>query len=314
MKQSSDKQPRQSKRPLHGWINLDKPYEMTSTQAVGAVKRILRPEKIGHAGTLDPLATGILPLALGEATKTVPFVMDARKEYIFTVRWGARTTTDDTEGEIMATSEVRPTAEAIQAALPRFMGVISQIPPVFSAIKLQGERAYDLARAGKEVILEPREVIIHRFDLLSTSDADHANFRAECGKGTYVRSLARDLAHVLGTEGHISALRRTRVGKFNESNAISLEKLEELVHNAPPSGKEGLSCLLPPADGLDDIPALHVDQAMAAILRNGQPVLASPAFYENEEASLYKAMYGRELVALAERQGRKFSPIRVFRG
>lgn len=312
MKKSPNQTSRAPKQRLHGWINFDKPYDMTSTQAVGVVKRLLRPEKIGHAGTLDPLATGILPLALGEATKTVPFVMDARKEYVFTVRWGTRTTTDDTEGEVMATSDHRPSPEAISAALPQFTGRISQIPPVFSAIKLQGERAYDLARAGKEVILEPREVEIVSFSLKSIPDADHAEFHVECGKGTYVRSLARDIAHVLGTEGHISALRRTRVGKFNETNAISLENLEALVHNAQSPAKEELTCLLPPADGLDDIPALRVDQSMAKTIRNGQPVLASPALYENEEATLYKALYGRELVALVERQGRKFSPIRVF--
>jgi tRNA pseudouridine55 synthase len=306
-------QPRQPKRQLHGWINLDKPYDMTSTQAVGAVKRILRPDKIGHAGTLDPLATGILPLALGEATKTVPYVMDASKEYVFTIRWGQRTATDDTEGEVIATSDVRPAEEAIRAALPRFMGVILQTPPAFSAIKLQGQRAYDLARAGQEVNIEPREVIIHAFELTGMPDPDHAIFRVECGKGTYIRVLARDLAHMLGTEGHLSALRRTRVGKFTENNAISLEKLEAFGQDAPPSGKEGYTFLLPPVDGLDDIPALQVDQGMAALLRNGNPVIASPAFYQDEEATLYKAMLGRELVALAERQGRKFSPVRVFR-
>ncbi|MBY0355926.1 MAG: tRNA pseudouridine(55) synthase TruB [Rickettsiales bacterium] len=307
------KQVRHPKFPLHGWINLDKPYNMTSTQAVGAVKRILRPEKIGHAGTLDPLATGILPLALGEATKTVPYVVDSTKEYVFTVRWGARTTTDDTEGEVIATSATRPSPEAIIAALPAFIGVVSQIPPAFSAIKLQGARAYDLARAGQEVNIAPRDVHIDHFSLKQCVDEDHAEFHVECGKGTYVRSLARDIALILGTQGHVSQLRRTRVGKFSETSAISLEKLEALVHNAPPSSGEGLSFLLPPADGLDDIPALRVDQEMATILRNGQPVLASAAFFESEDATLYKAMYGRELVALTERQGRKFSPVRVFR-
>jgi tRNA pseudouridine55 synthase len=307
------KTPRQPKRSLHGWINLDKPYDMTSTQAVGAVKRILRPEKIGHAGTLDPLATGILPLALGEATKTVPYVMDAEKEYRFTIRWGQRTTTDDTEGDIIATSDVRPAAEAIQVALPRFLGVILQTPPAFSAIKLQGERAYDLARAGKEVKIEPREVEILAFELADLPDLDHASFHVTCGKGTYIRALARDLAHMLGTEGHLSALRRTRVGKFHEGNAISLDKLEAFSQDAPPSGNGGMHFLLPPVEGLDDIPALQVDQGMAVILRNGNPVMASTALFEDQEATLYKAMFGRELVALTERQGRKFSPVRVFR-
>lgn len=306
-------QKKQPKRQLHGWINLDKPYDMTSTQAVGAVKRILRPEKIGHAGTLDPLATGILPLALGDATKTVPFVMDASKEYVFTIRWGQRTATDDTEGAVIATSDIRPAEEAIRAALPRFMGVILQTPPAFSAIKLQGQRAYDLARAGQEVKIEPREVIIHAFELTGMPDGDHATFRVECGKGTYIRALARDLAQILGTEGHLSALRRTRVGKFTEANAISLEKLEAFGQDAPPSERGDMTFLLPPVDGLDDIPALQVDQGMAALLRNGNPVIASPAFYQDQEASLYKAMLGRELIALAERQGRKFSPVRVFR-
>lgn len=306
-------QKKQPKRPLHGWINLDKPYDMTSTQTVGAVKRILKPEKIGHAGTLDPLATGILPLALGEATKTVPYVMDASKEYIFTIRWGQRTTTDDTEGEIIATSDERPSEESIRHALANFLGVILQTPPAFSAIKLQGQRAYDLARAGQEVVIEPREVIIHAFELTSQPDADHATFRVECGKGTYIRALARDLAQVLGTEGHLSALRRTRVGKFTENNAISLEKLQSFGQDALPLDNKGYYFLLPPVDGLDDIPALQVDQGMAALLRNGNPVIASPAFYQDVEATLYKAMFGQELVALAERRGRKFSPLRVFR-
>ncbi len=210
---------RRPKRDIDGWVLLDKPVGMTSTQAVGAVKWLFSAKKAGHAGTLDPLASGCLPIALGEATKTVPFVMDSRKVYRFTVRFGIETDTDDAEGQPVATSELRPSREAILDALDAFRGEIQQTPPAYSALKINGERAYDLAREGVVVELAPRTVIVHRLDLVEMPDADHAVFEAECGKGTYVRSIARDLGRVLGSRGHISALRRTCVGTFEEAAA-----------------------------------------------------------------------------------------------
>ncbi len=216
--QQAPKQQKFKKRDVHGWIVLDKPIGMTSTHAVAVIKRLFSAKRAGHAGTLDPLASGCLPIALGEATKTVPFVVDSRKTYLFTVRWGEERDTDDAEGRVVATSESRPDAAAIRAELPRFTGTIEQVPPRFSAIKIDGERAYDLARDGETVELAPRPVTIHRLELVETPDPDHAMFAAECGKGTYVRSLARDLGRVLGVFGHVCgaaprpgrAVRRTR--------------------------------------------------------------------------------------------------------
>ena len=202
-------QPRRDKRDVHGWIVLDKPIGMTSTQAVAVVKRLFQAKRAGHAGTLDPLASGGLPIALGEATKTVPFVMDGRKRYQFTVAWGEERDTDDTEGRVTKSSEARPSAEAIRELLPQFTGLIEQTPPQYSAIKIQGERAYDLARDGETVDLKPRPVEIHRLDLVEQTDSTHSVFEAECGKGTYVRALARDIGRLLGCYGHICALRRT---------------------------------------------------------------------------------------------------------
>ena len=209
---------------VHGWLILDKPMGLTSTQALGKVRRILNGNKAGHGGTLDPLATGILPLAFGEATKIVPFVMDHDKEYEFTVHWGEQRATDDAEGEVIATSPNRPTEQDIRKALPRFIGTISQTPPAYSAIKIDGERAYDLARAGNAPQMVAREVTIHNLELLGMNGADEALFRVHCGKGTYVRSLGRDLSLFLSTYGYISALRRTRVGPFTLKESISLEK------------------------------------------------------------------------------------------
>jgi tRNA pseudouridine55 synthase len=210
------------KQKVDGWVVLDKPLGMGSTQAVGRVRWLFTAAKAGHGGTLDPLATGVLPIALGEATKTVPFVMDGRKEYRFTLRFGQARSTDDGEGAVTATSDDRPSDEAIRAALPRFTGCFEQMPPAFSALKIGGQRAYDLARAGQAVDLKPRAVTIDRLELLSRPDADHADFVVTCGKGTYIRSLGRDLARALGTVGHLSALRRTAVGPFREELAISL--------------------------------------------------------------------------------------------
>ena len=217
---------------MHGWIVLDKPIGMTSTHAVAVIKHLFAAKRVGHAGTLDPLASGCLPIALGEATKTVPFVVDSRKTYLFTVRWGEERDTDDAEGRVVATSDSRPDGAAIRALLPRFTGTIEQVPPRFSAVKIDGERAYDLAREGETVEIAPRPVTIHRLDLIEAPDPDHAVLAAECGKGTYVRALARDLGRALGALGHVSALRRSRVGPFGESDMISLERLESLCHRA----------------------------------------------------------------------------------
>lgn len=245
--------------PLNGWIALDKPLGMTSTQAVGKVRRILNASKIGHGGTLDPLASGMLPIALGEATKTIAFIMDHLKTYTFTVTWGEQRSTDDGEGEVIATSPVRPTAEQITAILPRYTGEIEQTPPQFSAIKVNGERAYDIARDGGEVELQSRIVYIENLALTSTT-TDTASFSCLCGKGTYIRSLGRDIARDLGSVGYISALRRENVGPLGPENAISLEKLEEI----------GDSALLPVETVLDGIPALKLTQQEAVRLKHGQ--------------------------------------------
>src|SRR6201982_2478064 len=207
--------PRRAKRDVHGWVAIDKAVGMTSTQVVSAVKRLYAAKRAGHAGTLDPLASGALPIAMGEATKTVPFVMDGRKLYQFTVRWGEERDTDDAEGRVIAQSDQRPTADAIRAHLPAYIGVIQQVPPRYSAIKIEGERAYDLARDGETVELQPRPVEITRLELIEAPDADHAVLEAECGKGPYVRSLARDMGRALGCFGHVSALRRVAVGPFS---------------------------------------------------------------------------------------------------
>ena len=224
---------KRQKRDVHGWVVLDKPIGMTSTHAVAVIKRLFSAKRAGHAGTLDPLASGCLPIALGEATKTVPFVVDGRKTYVFTVRWGEERDTDDAEGRVVNISESRPEAAAIQALLPRFVGTIEQVPPRFSAIKIGGERAYDLARDGETVEITPRAVTIYRLELLETPDPDHAVLAAECGKGTYVRALARDLGRMLGAFGHVSALRRSRVSPFRESDMISLERLDFCVIERP---------------------------------------------------------------------------------
>ncbi len=213
---------------VNGWLILDKPLEMTSTQAVGKIRWLYQAQKAGHAGTLDPLATGILPIALGEATKTVSFAVDGQKAYRFTVRWGVETTTDDTEGAAVRTSEYRPALGEIEALLPQFAGEIMQTPPAFSAIKIDGQRAYDLAREGEDVILEPRPVFIDLLRIVDTPDEATTVFEAECGKGTYVRAIARDLGRKLGCFGHVISLRRTRVGPFDDASSITLAQLEAL--------------------------------------------------------------------------------------
>jgi tRNA pseudouridine55 synthase len=261
---------RRKGNPVHGWLVLDKPAGMTSTQAVGAVRHIFRAQKAGHAGTLDPLATGILPIALGEATKTVPYAVDGRKEYRFTVRWGVETDTDDAEGRTVATSDARPTGATIEALLPRFTGAILQTPPAFSAVKVAGERAYDLARAGEAVELEARPVEIDSLALVECPDADTAVFAAECGKGTYVRALARDIGRALGCHGHVAALRRTRVGAFGEADAVTMDDLRTAA-DTDAGAPHGL--LRPVETALADLAVIRVSREETARLLRGQPVL-----------------------------------------
>jgi tRNA pseudouridine55 synthase len=258
--------------PVHGWLILDKPYGMTSTQAVGKIRHLFNAEKAGHGGTLDPLASGLLPIALGEATKTVSYAMDGRKVYRFTASFGEERTTDDLEGEVTATSNRRPTQSEIEQLLPRFTGEIMQAPPAFSAIKVDGERAYDLARAGEAVELAERPIQIEALKLVDMPDPDHASFEVTCGKGTYIRSLARDMGRALGTAAHVSSLRRVAVGAFTEAHMISLENLVELGHKAP-GGSAMNGALLPIETVLDGIPALAIDEEKSRRLKLGQPVL-----------------------------------------
>jgi tRNA pseudouridine55 synthase len=302
---------KKQKRDVHGWIVLDKPVGMTSTHGVAVIKRLFAARRAGHAGTLDPLASGSLPIALGEATKTVPFVVDSRKTYVFTIRWGEERDTDDAEGRVVATSEFRPDAAAISAALARFTGTIEQIPPRFSAVKIEGERAYDLAREGETVNIAARTVTVHRLELVETPDRDHAVLAAECGKGTYVRALARDLGRALGTYGHVCALRRNRVGSFDEGVMISLEQLESLCHRAAAGEGNLADLLLPVETALDDIPALAVSPADAARLQRGQAVLM-----RGRDAAVVSGLVqvasGGELVAIAEVERGEIVPKRVF--
>ncbi|MCC6467121.1 MAG: tRNA pseudouridine(55) synthase TruB [Alphaproteobacteria bacterium] len=296
-------------RVVDGWIVIDKPAGMTSTQVVGAVRRLLDAAKAGHAGTLDPIATGVLPIALGEATKTIPHLADRPKAYWFRVRWGEQRTTDDREGAVVATSDHRPDAASIRAALPRFTGAITQVPPAFSAVKVDGERAYDLARANTPVVLTPRVVNVYRFELLGQPDADHADFAVDCGSGTYMRALARDLALALGTVAHIDGLRRLKVGPFTENAAITLDYLRGLGHSPPP--------IAPVQTVLDDIPALAVTGAEANRLRSGQAIaLLRRADIDRLEgledgAELCVMAEGRA-VALARRDGATVRPVRVL--
>ncbi len=306
-----EQKPRRPKHDVDGWLILDKPVGMTSTHAVAIAKRLFTARRAGHAGTLDPLASGLLPLALGEATKTVPFVMDGRKRYRFTVRWGEERDTDDAEGQVIATSAARPDAAAINACLPAFTGTIAQVPPKFSAIKVEGERAYDLARDGQEVALEARPVDIHDLALVGTPDGDHAVFEAECGKGTYVRALARDMGRVLGCLGHVSALRRTQVGPFDENDMISLAELEALCQKAAAGEGSLADALLPVETALDDIPALAVSRADAARLQRGQAVLLRGRDAPIFRGTVHVTTSG-ELVALAEVDRGEIIPKRVF--
>jgi tRNA pseudouridine55 synthase len=308
---AAPKQFRRVKRDVHGWIVLDKPIGMTSTQAVGAVKRLYQARRAGHAGTLDPLASGCLPIALGEATKTGPFVMDGRKTYRFTVRWGEERDTDDADGQITATSTQRPSRQAVEALLPRYIGTISQVPPRFSAVKIEGERAYDLARDGERVELNPRPVEIYSLAVVNLPGPDHTEFIAECGKGTYVRSLARDMGRTLGCYGHIDALRRERVGTFGEDDMISLEQLTALCHRAATGEGNLADTLLPVETALDDIPALAVSGGDAARLQRGQTVLLRGRDAPIFRGTVYVTASG-QLVALAEVDRGEIVPKRVF--
>jgi tRNA pseudouridine55 synthase len=303
---------RRKGKPITGWLVIDKPAGMTSAHAVAVVRRLTSAAKVGHGGTLDPLATGVLPVALGEATKTVSYAMAGAKRYRFTVRFGEARATDDAEGEVTATSPHRPDRAAIEAALPAFVGEIEQVPPTFSALKLEGQRAYAIARARGTPDLAPRRVTIEEFRLIEVPDPDHAVFEVRSGKGVYMRALARDLARALGTLGHVANLRRLAVGPFVEKDAISLDCLADLVHSARLA-----EALRPVATVLDDIPALALTEPEARRLRQGQPVAALPVASRSPKADIVpgarvRAMMGGRLVALAEVHGGEIRPVRVI--
>jgi len=286
-------------RPIDGWLIVDKPSGIGSTDVVNKVKRAFDAQKAGHGGTLDPLATGLLPVAFGAATKTVPYVMDGTKTYRFTLKFGEARDSDDADGAVIATTDARPTDDAIRAALPAFTGDIMQVPPIYSAIKINGDRAYDLARDGQEVVLEARPARVDKFELTERPDADHAIFEVQSGKGVYMRSLARDLAKAVGSLGHIAALRRLSVGPFKESHAVALDSLLVSGDTHAPS----LDLLLPLTTALDDIPALAMSEAEAARLQFGQAISlvefmgrVPPA--ANPSGGLIRAMAGERFVGL----------------
>jgi tRNA pseudouridine55 synthase len=296
--------------PVHGWLTLDKPQHMTSTHVLNKVKRLFDADKAGHAGTLDPLATGVLPIAFGEATKTIPHVMDSVKGYRFLVRWGIETDTDDAEGEPVRESADLPAQEAIEALLPKFRGTVMQVPPRYSAIKIAGERAYDLAREGEQFDIAPRPVEITRLDILSVPTPETCLFEAECGKGTYVRAIARDLGRLLGCFGHVADLRRTRVGPLLDTDAISLETLNELSNSA--DGRGALMKVLRPVEtALDGIPALAISGADAAELKRGKSIILRGRDAPIHNGLIYATSRGM-LVALGEVERGEFRPTRVF--
>ena len=301
---------------VHGWVILDKPQGMGSTQAVAAVRRIFDAQKAGHAGTLDPMATGILAIALGEATKTVPYAMDAEKIYRFTATWGESRDSDDAEGAVTGTCDKRPSRDEIEAVLPHFTGLLSQSPPAYSAIKVGGERAYDLARDGEQVVLEPRQVAVHQARLLD-AQADQAEFEIRCGKGTYVRSWVRDIALALGSLGHVSALRRTRLGAWQEKDAVGLDTLTPFMHSPAAFGY-----LRPLSTALDGIPSLAVSGPDTVRIRSGNPILIranlfarmKEGFGEGElpGQTVYLKDEEGSPVALAEIAEGELRPFRVF--
>lgn len=302
--------------PVHGWVNFNKPYGMGSTQAVGKIRWLFTAQKAGHAGTLDPLADGVLPIALGDATKTVAYMMDAAKTYEFEIKWGKSTATLDAEGEVTATSDVRPTAGEIEAVLSQFTGDIEQVPPKYSAIKIDGQRAYDLARAGADIEMVSRRVRVDALSLLEATDKA-ARLRVDCGKGTYVRSLMRDICTALGTEGHVSMLRRTRVGAFTLGRAFSLDCLEDLLHKA-----RVLEALCPVKTALDDIPVLAVTETQRQNLKQGRAISAPPDLEESANPAdgsndpnapaLYLTEFDGLEIALCEARAGMLYPKRVF--
>ncbi len=300
-------------RPLDGWLIVDKPAGLTSTDVVNRVRRWFDAQKAGHGGTLDPLATGLLPIAFGAATKTVPYVMDGTKLYRFTLRWGEARDTDDADGAVTATSELRPTDAQIAAALPALCGDIMQIPPVYSAIKVAGERAYDMAREGRAPVLEPRPARVDRFELVEHLDPDHSVFEVQSGKGVYMRSLARDLAAACGTLGHIAALRRLRVGPFTESQAIPLDKLAR-AEDTPPTSPD---FLLEVATALADIPALALTDAEAADLSHGQAIslvalMGRIPRAADPDGGLARAMAGSRVIGLCRLKDGWLKPERLL--
>lgn len=304
---------------IDGWLVLDKSLHLTSTDAVNKVKRALNANKAGHAGTLDPLASGILPIALGEATRTVSWLMEAQKTYEFTILWGASTTTQDAEGEVVATSEIRPTQAQIESALLAFIGEIDQVPPSFSAIKIDGVRAYDLARAGNAPIIDARKVMVYEARLIEAG-ASEAKFFVRSGKGFYVRALARDLAKTLNTEGHITKLRRTSVGPFSENTAITLETLEKMCIDGA-----AFEHILPATTALDDIPEMAIAEEDMFALRQGRQILVIPSKMEELKAKrrprniagqdmsrAVLATHKGKAIAIGDARAGKFSPFRVF--
>ncbi len=300
-------------RPLDGWLIIDKPPGLTSTDVVNRVRRAFDAQKAGHGGTLDPLATGVLPIAFGAATKTVPYVMDGTKLYRFTLRFGEARDTDDADGKVTVTSPVRPTDEQIRAALPGFTGDILQVPPAFSAVKVAGERAYDLARDGRPPALEPRPARVDRFDLIERLDADTAIFEVASGKGVYMRSLARDLAIACGSVGHIAALRRLRVGPFTEDKAIPLDKCTATEDTAPASP----DLLLPVATALADIPALALTETEVSGLRHGQAInlvtlMGRIPGTAEPDGGLVRAMAGARVIGLARLEDGWMKPERML--
>ncbi len=295
-------QKRSSRVEINGWINLDKPVGVTSTQAVGRLKYLFNAKKAGHAGTLDPLASGVLPVAFGEATKTVPIVQEGAKAYRFTVRWGEETATDDAEGAIVARSDKRPSPAEIEAALPRFTGLIEQTPPTYSAIKIAGQRAYDLAREGETFEIAARPIHVYRLALIE-AEADTATLEAECGKGGYVRAIARDLGRALGAYGHVIALRRMRVGPFSADDGVPLDRLP---HDADLMAR----AMLPLQAGLAELPALAIDRNGAAILRRGQALIVRGAAVP-EEGPAWASCFGAP-VAFGAIEGGYFVSTRVF--
>lgn len=304
---------RKKGRPISGWLIIDKAYDFGSTEAVSKAKWLFQAQKAGHAGTLDPLATGVLPIAFGEATKTAAYVMDAEKHYRFTAKWGERRATDDTEGKVIATSDRRPSRDEINAALGAFVGEIEQVPPQFSAIKVNGERAYDIARDGETVKLEPRKVMIYDLRLVDMPSTDETVFEAVTGKGAYVRALVRDLAQNLGTEGHVSELRRLAVGPLRAENGVTLDALEAME-----TMEDRDAALLPVIDALTGLPQAAIDGPQADRLRHGQAAIVTPAVAKGVrgeragEIDGVLAVMHDEAVAICTLDGLKLKPVRVF--